>query len=79
MKKWSELELQFFAAPRWNKQDLDMNRVGVEKLHLFLQHLLNAHIKRELPKVRGKIKRLLAITEVKLDSLRAARPALRHI
>jgi hypothetical protein len=79
MRKRSELELQFFATPRWKEQDLDMDRVGTDKLCVFLQHLLDAHIERELPKVRDEMKKKLAITEAKLEILGAARPTLGHI
>ena len=56
-----------------------MDRVGAEKLRLFLQHLLNAHIERELPKARDEMKRMLVVTESKRDNIGAARLTLEHI
>lgn len=40
--------------PVWQQHNLDMSRVGVEKLRLFLQDLLDTHIEKELPKVVTK-------------------------
>ncbi|EHK19640.1 uncharacterized protein TRIVIDRAFT_156714 [Trichoderma virens Gv29-8] len=70
----SNLESRFFSAPAWVNQDLDMNRVGAEKLRIFLQELLDTHIERELPKVREEIKKLLTERDAELRSLGAARP-----
>lgn len=74
MAERSSLELRFFSSPAWASQNLDMNRVGAEKLRVFLQELLDTHIERELPKVREEIRRLLAVREVELRSLGEARP-----
>ncbi|KAL7942892.1 P-loop containing nucleoside triphosphate hydrolase protein [Trichoderma barbatum] len=70
----SALERRFFSTPAWASQDLDMNRVGAEKLRSFLQELLDTHIERELPKVREEIKKLLTVRDAELRSLGEARP-----
>ncbi|KAK6858989.1 hypothetical protein PG995_004842 [Apiospora arundinis] len=49
-----KLNLGFFMNPVWQQHNLDMSRVGVEKLRLFLQDLLDTHIEKELPKVVTK-------------------------
>ncbi|WKT40362.1 hypothetical protein QSH57_005168 [Fusarium oxysporum f. sp. vasinfectum] len=46
----SRRELQFFASPPWVSQGLDTERIGAEKLRIFLQELLDTHIEKELPK-----------------------------
>ncbi|KAF4955339.1 hypothetical protein FSARC_11873 [Fusarium sarcochroum] len=46
----SHRELQFFSSPAWLSQGLDFDRIGAEKLRVFLQDLLDTHIERELPK-----------------------------
>ncbi|KAL7795108.1 P-loop containing nucleoside triphosphate hydrolase protein [Trichoderma ceciliae] len=76
MSARSSLELRFFSSPAWASQNLDMNRVGAEKLRTFLQDLLDTHIERELPKVREEIKKMLAVREVELKSLGDARPTV---
>jgi hypothetical protein len=72
-------ELQFFSAPEWTSQQLDMNRVGVDKLRQFLQVLLNSHIEKELPKVRDEIRKSLTTTEAELRSMGDARPTPIHV
>jgi hypothetical protein len=49
----SNLELRFFSSPAWVSQNLDMNRVGAEKLRKFLQELLDTHIERTTQSARG--------------------------
>ncbi|KAI7970206.1 hypothetical protein EIK77_008433 [Talaromyces pinophilus] len=75
----SQRELQFFSAPEWTSQQLDMNRVGVDKLRQFLQVLLDSHIEKELPKVREEIKKSLTTTEAELRSMGDARPTPIHV
>ncbi|KAK8061923.1 Interferon-induced GTP-binding protein Mx [Apiospora phragmitis] len=59
-------ETEFFASPIWNSQKLDMNRVGVANLRLFLQYVLDSHIEKELPNVIEEIKHHLQETEASL-------------
>jgi hypothetical protein len=79
MTSRSQRELQFFSAPEWTSQQLDMNRVGVDKLRQFLQVLLDSHIEKELPKVRDEIKKSLTTTEADLRSMGDARPTPIHV
>lgn len=72
----SRLELRFFSSSPWAEQNLDMNRVGAEKLRVFLQDLLDTHIERELPKVRDEIKNSLATREAELRAMGDARPTV---
>ncbi|KAH7303290.1 putative dynamin GTPase [Stachybotrys elegans] len=72
-------ELRFFSAPAWARQNLDMSRVGSEKMRYFLQGLLDAHIQRELPSVRDEIKKMLTTVEADLVSIGDARPTVGHI
>ncbi|UKZ94349.1 uncharacterized protein TrAFT101_009225 [Trichoderma asperellum] len=76
MRERSSRELRFFSSASWVDQNLDMNRVGAEKLRIFLQDLLDTHIERELPKVREEIKKLLVVTELELKSMGDARPTI---
>ncbi|KAL6900374.1 P-loop containing nucleoside triphosphate hydrolase protein [Trichoderma evansii] len=76
MKERSSLEQRFFSSSPWAEQDLDRNRVGAEKLRLFLQDLLDTHIERELPKVRDEIKKLLTMREAELKTMGDARPTV---
>ncbi|KAI3399279.1 hypothetical protein diail_7233 [Diaporthe ilicicola] len=75
----SRCELRFFSDPLWTAHGLDPDRVGIENLRTFLQNLLDAHIDRELPKVREEIKAKLATTEVELKALGDARTTTGHI
>lgn len=79
METRSKRELRFFSAPAWASQNLDQDRIGAEKLRLYLQDLLHTHIERELPKVREEIRKSLSRTEAELISLGDARPSLHHI
>ncbi|OLN97026.1 Interferon-induced GTP-binding protein Mx2 [Colletotrichum chlorophyti] len=65
----SQLEMAYFSTPTWKAENLDMSRVGVDKLRIFLQDLLDTHIETELPKVRDEIKRLLADKEEQLKAM----------
>lgn len=62
-------ELAFFQSSPWKEQDLDMDRVGIRSLQLFLQQLLDQHIERELPKVRDEIRTLMSEAETRLESM----------
>jgi hypothetical protein len=35
---------QFFNSSPWKEQNLDKNKIGIERLQSFLQDLLNSHI-----------------------------------
>lgn len=75
----STRELQFFASPAWKDQAIDMDRVGADRLRIFLQNLLDAHIERELPKVLQELKTTLAAKEKELQALGGARPTVGHV
>lgn len=72
-------EREFFESPAWNSLGLDPERVGAEKLRSFLQDLLDAHIERELPKVRHDINKHLDATKADLRAMGDARPTVGHI
>lgn len=72
-------ELQYFQSPPWSDENLDMDRVGVENLRRFLQNLLDTHIERELPSVRNEIRKRLADTENKVQSLGEVRQSVPQI
>ena len=75
----SRRELQFFSTPPWLSQGLDFDRIGAEKLRLFLQDLLDTHIERELPKVKKEIRNSLLASETELQALGEPRPTVGHI
>jgi GTPase SAR1 family protein len=52
-------EHAFFTREPWSSLGLDLSRVGIENLRVFLQELLDSHIERELPKVREELRELL--------------------
>ncbi|KAJ5719304.1 Dynamin family protein [Penicillium malachiteum] len=64
-----QAESEFFSEAAWKAQGLDISRVGIKNLRPFLQELLDRHIERELPKVRGDISRLLKKVEAEIDHL----------
>ncbi|KAL1647114.1 hypothetical protein SLS58_002885 [Diplodia intermedia] len=72
-------ELAFFAASPWKEQHLDADRVGIDALSAFLQNLLDAHIERELPKVRAEVSILLDRTEKKLEAMGEERENVGHL
>ncbi|KAF9876541.1 dynamin [Colletotrichum karsti] len=78
-KSRAELETIFFSSPAWKEQNLDMSRVGVDNLKIFLQELLDGHLDRELPKVRDEIRRVLATTEEELKAMGPERRSLSDI
>ncbi|KAL7808701.1 P-loop containing nucleoside triphosphate hydrolase protein [Trichoderma gracile] len=73
MSDRSKLEDEFFSSPPWATMGLNTDRVGVKKLRVYLQELLDTHIERELPKVRDDIRKLLASKEDELQFLGVAR------
>lgn len=75
----SRRELQFFSSPPWVSQGLDTERIGAEKLRVFLQDLLDTHIERELPKVKEDIRKSLEASERELQVLGEPRPTVGHI
>ncbi|KAF9770090.1 hypothetical protein IL306_012407, partial [Fusarium sp. DS 682] len=75
----SRRELQFFASPPWVSQGLDTERIGAEKLRIFLQELLDTHIEKELPKVKEDIRKSLEASERELQALGEPRPTIGHI
>ncbi|KAJ4194581.1 hypothetical protein NW759_016514 [Fusarium solani] len=75
----SRRELQYFSSPPWASQGLDAERIGAEKLRVFLQDLLDTHIERELPKVKEDIRKSLEASERELQALGEPRPTVGHI
>ncbi|KAI9830934.1 MAG: hypothetical protein M1819_005317 [Sarea resinae] len=76
---WTEranAEVNFFSSAPWKEQHLDRNRIGIERLRVFLQELLDTHIERELPKVRKDVKSLLSQTDYELEQLGAERSSI---
>lgn len=72
-------ELRFFQASPWREQKLDPDRVGIDKLRVFLQQLLHKHIENELPKVRDEIRSLIATTQQDINHLPMERPTSAHL
>ncbi|KAH9235872.1 hypothetical protein K456DRAFT_1944452 [Colletotrichum gloeosporioides 23] len=75
----SKREMEFFSSGAWKTQNLDTSRVGVDNLKSYLQDLLDAHLERELPKVRDEIRRVLSSTEDDLKSMGPERRSLNDI
>ncbi|KAK1961982.1 vacuolar sorting protein VPS1 [Colletotrichum sublineola] len=75
----SELETKFFTLPGWKAQDLDITRVGIENLKVFLQELLDEHLEKEMPKVKVEIQRVLASKEDELEAMGPERRSLSDI
>lgn len=79
---WAERqqkEAQFFSNSPWTEQNLDKQRIGIEKLRIFLQQLLDSHIERELPKVRTEVKSLLSNKERQLAQIGPERSSIGQI
>lgn len=66
-------EMDFFSSHVWQSQDLDMSRVGVANLRIFLQDLLDSHIEKELPNVIEEVKHQLRNAEASLCLMGPAR------
>ena len=71
-------ERTFFTTSPWKEQQLDADRIGVLKLRIYLQQLLDRHIEQEMPKVRKEINALLTKTQNDLDALGEERPTAGH-
>ncbi|WQF84839.1 Putative dynamin stalk domain, GTPase effector domain-containing protein [Colletotrichum destructivum] len=74
-----EREMNFFSSAVWKAQDLDMSRVGIENLKVFLQELLDEHLEREMPKLKGEIRRVLESKEKALEAMGPERRSLGDI
>lgn len=60
---------RLFIDWAWKAQDIDRSRIGIDNMRMILQDLLDSHIKRELPRVREDVRRLLnATNDVLIDS-----------
>ncbi|OBR04904.1 Vacuolar sorting protein VPS1 [Colletotrichum higginsianum IMI 349063] len=75
----AEREMNFFLSAVWKAQDLDMSRVGIENLKVFLQELLDEHLEREMPKLKGEIRRVLESKEKELEAMGPERRSLGDI
>ncbi|TIC93552.1 Interferon-induced GTP-binding protein Mx3 [Colletotrichum higginsianum] len=75
----AEREMNFFLSAVWKAQDLDMSRVGIENLKVFLQELLDEHLEREMPKLKGEIRRVLKSKEKELEAMGPERRSLGDI
>ncbi|TQN64043.1 Interferon-induced GTP-binding protein Mx2, partial [Colletotrichum shisoi] len=74
-----EREMNFFSSAVWKAQDLDVSRVGIENLKVFLQELLDEHLEREMPKLKGEIRRVLESKEKELEAMGPERRSLGDI
>ncbi|KAJ0163639.1 Interferon-induced GTP-binding protein Mx2 [Colletotrichum tanaceti] len=74
-----EREMNFFSSAVWKAQDLDMDRVGIENLKVFLQELLDEHLEREMPKLKVEIRRVLEAKEKELEAMGPERRSLGDI
>lgn len=63
------LELKFFTSPPWSAQSLLQDRVGIARLRVYLQGLLDQHIDAAMPKVRNELRELQQKTREQLDRL----------
>ncbi|KAI9710012.1 MAG: hypothetical protein M1828_002341 [Chrysothrix sp. TS-e1954] len=72
-------ETKYFDSPPWKEQALNMDRVGIISLRTYLQSLLDKHIERELPKVRGEIRDLMREKEREMMALGEERPTIGHL
>ncbi|KAK1638439.1 vacuolar sorting protein VPS1 [Colletotrichum phormii] len=75
----AEREMNFFSSPAWKAQNLDMSRVGIENLKVFLQELLDEHLEGELPKLKDEIRRKLDSFENDLEAIGPERRSLGDI
>ncbi|KAL2875223.1 hypothetical protein SGCOL_009658 [Colletotrichum sp. CLE4] len=75
----AERETNFFSSPAWKAQNLDMSRVGIENLKVFLQELLDEHLEGELPKLKDEIRRKLDSFEADLEDMGPERRSLGDI
>ncbi|EMC92587.1 hypothetical protein BAUCODRAFT_26966 [Baudoinia panamericana UAMH 10762] len=75
----AENELRYFRASPWAEQKLDYSRVGIDRLKLAMQSLLEQHIEKELPKVKEEIRAAIRDAESRISSLPPERPTTAHI
>ncbi|KAJ5622943.1 Dynamin [Penicillium lividum] len=68
-EKRRKMESTYFSMPPWSTLGLDPDRVGIDKLRIFLQDLLDGHIERQLPNVRADVRRLLESTNQELNAI----------
>ncbi|KAI7081126.1 hypothetical protein KC356_g9299 [Hortaea werneckii] len=78
MLEREQKELTYFSSPPWKDAGLDMTRLGVGSLRMFLQDLLSRHTEREMPKVREEVRSLLKSTEKSISRLGEERPTTSH-
>lgn len=78
-KEREENEIRYFQSTPWKEQGLQRDRIGVASLRTSLQHLLDRHIERELPKVRRELGLLMATTEQEVLDLGEERPTVGHL
>ncbi|KAJ5768945.1 Dynamin [Penicillium odoratum] len=64
-----KMESTYFSTPPWSSLGLDPDRVGIDKLRIFLQDLLDSHIEQQLPTVRADVRRLLERTNQELNAI----------
>lgn len=79
LAKRQQQEARFFSSTPWAEQNLDMSRIGIERLRIFLQKLLAEHIERELPRVREEVQALLAGTEHRLAHIGPERTSVGQV
>lgn len=79
MLEREQKELTYFSSPPWKDAGLDMTRLGVGSLRMFLQDLLSRHTEREMPKVREEVRSLLKSTEKSISRLGEERPTTSHM
>ncbi|KAK0871017.1 hypothetical protein LTR87_013066 [Friedmanniomyces endolithicus] len=72
-------EYQSFHSSPWREQNLDADRVGIDKLRGALQALLDQHVEKELPNVREELRAMIRSTEQELLGLPKERPTLAHL
>lgn len=72
-------ELRYFESSPWKEQGLNADRVGIIRLRIYLQALLDQHIERELPEVREEIRHLMMKKEQELLALGDERPTIGHL
>jgi hypothetical protein len=80
INEWKKIESTFFSSAPWKDLNLDGSRVGVTRLRIFLEKILEQHIEREIPKVCGEIRELSQQTEsalLKLGDERSSIPEQR--
>lgn len=72
-------EQAFFSSEPWRDLGLNLSRVGIENLRVFLQDLLDSYIERELLKVREELRDLLERNRQSLEALGMERTSASQI